>query len=65
MAMVSQVLYQTLSAIVTIVWSAVISVVLLLIIKATVGLRVEQRTENEGLDINEHGESGYNELGAA
>ena len=29
-------------------------------IKATIGLRVSKRIEEEGLDIYEHGESAYN-----
>ncbi|MGM3306204.1 ammonium transporter [Anabaena sp. WFMT] len=29
-------------------------------IDATIGLRVQEETENQGLDINEHGEEGYN-----
>lgn len=34
--------------------------IILKIIAATVGLRVPDQTENQGLDINEHGEEGYN-----
>ena len=30
------------------------------ILKATVGLRVPKRIEEEGLDIYEHGENAYN-----
>ncbi|MFM2064063.1 MAG: hypothetical protein RLZZ507_3734 [Cyanobacteriota bacterium] len=29
-------------------------------IDSTIGLRVKEETENQGLDINEHGEEGYN-----
>jgi Amt family ammonium transporter len=34
--------------------------IILKIIAATVGLRVPDQTENQGLDIHEHGEEGYN-----
>ncbi|MTJ08141.1 ammonium transporter [Anabaena sp. UHCC 0204] len=34
--------------------------IILKIISATVGLRVPEQTENQGLDIHEHGEEGYN-----
>ncbi|WP_318780901.1 ammonium transporter [Dendronalium phyllosphericum] len=34
--------------------------VILKILDATVGLRVKEETEYQGLDINEHGEEGYN-----
>jgi ammonium transporter, Amt family len=34
--------------------------IILKIIDATVGLRVPEQTEDQGLDINEHGEEGYN-----
>lgn len=34
--------------------------IILKIIDATVGLRVKEEAEYQGLDINEHGEEGYN-----
>ena len=34
--------------------------IIIKIIAATVGLRVPDQTEDQGLDINEHGEEGYN-----
>ncbi|MFN6571589.1 ammonium transporter [Dendronalium sp. ChiSLP03b] len=34
--------------------------IILKVIDATVGLRVKEETEYQGLDINEHGEEGYN-----
>lgn len=45
---------------ITIVWSAVATIVIVLIIKKTVGLRVSEEAEAEGLDSAEHGETGYN-----
>ncbi len=41
----------------TVVWSGAISWVLLKVIGATIGLRVEEEVEIEGLDITLHGES--------
>jgi Amt family ammonium transporter len=40
-------------------WSIVATAVLLKVIDATLGLRVSQAGELEGLDINQHGEEGY------
>ncbi|WP_292760258.1 hypothetical protein [Nostoc sp. NOS(2021)] len=34
--------------------------IILKVIDATVGLRVKEEAELQGLDINEHGEEGYN-----
>lgn len=41
-------------------WAFGLGIILFKIIKATIGLRVEKRVEEEGLDIYEHGESAYN-----
>jgi len=40
-------------------WSAVASSIVFFIIKYTVGLKVSEDTEEEGLDIVEHGERAY------
>jgi len=45
-------------------YSAIVTVVLLKVIDATVGLRVSGDEENEGLDTNLHGEEGYHMGGA-
>ncbi|MGE0230237.1 MAG: ammonium transporter [Flavobacteriaceae bacterium] len=45
---------------VAIVWSAVVTVVALLIIKLVMKIRVTQQEEIEGLDISSHGEKAYN-----
>ncbi len=42
------------------VWSLVASYILVKIVKATVGLRVSDDEELEGLDVTAHGETGYN-----
>ncbi len=55
----STIVGQIVATIVTWVFSAVVSYVLLLVIDATMGLRVESNAERQGLDVNEHGEEGY------
>ncbi|QNP28625.1 ammonium transporter [Cylindrospermopsis curvispora] len=42
------------------VMSAVGTYLILKFISATVGLRVQEEAEQQGLDVNEHGEEGYN-----
>ncbi|NQX02543.1 ammonium transporter [bacterium] len=44
---------------VTILWSAVATVVIAVIVRATIGLRVSEEQEYEGLDRSEHGENAY------
>ena len=51
---------QIFATLVSIVFSAVITFVLFKIVNATVGIRVDKRVEEEGLDVYEHGESAYN-----
>lgn len=55
-----QVWAQFLSIIVTVVWSGVLSFIILKIVDATVGLRVEEDEERQGLDLSQHNERGYN-----
>ncbi|HUF60691.1 MAG TPA: ammonium transporter [Verrucomicrobiales bacterium] len=55
----SQVITQFKSIVVTILWSGVVSTVILLVLKVTIGLRVSEQAETEGLDSADHGESGY------
>lgn len=43
-----------------VLWSAIASAVILLILKAIFGLRVDEEGETTGLDISQHGESAYN-----
>jgi Amt family ammonium transporter len=40
--------------------SAVVSFIALMVCKFTVGLRVDEQSEREGLDISSHGERAYN-----
>lgn len=44
---------------VTVVWSGVVSFVLFKLIDMTIGLRVTEEQEREGLDISSHGERAY------
>ena len=55
-----QVGVQLLAAVITVVYTAVISYALARLVDATVGLRVEDGSEELGLDLDQHGESGYN-----
>ncbi len=43
----------------TVVWSAVVSVIAYKVVDLTIGLRVSEEEEREGLDITTHGESAY------
>jgi len=52
----AQVPLQIYGIIATIVWCAVATFVILMIVKAIMGLRVDKAVEIEGLDINLHGE---------
>ena len=56
----SQVWVQTKSVLFTIVYTGVLSFVLLKIVGAIVGLRVSSEQEEEGLDLSLHDERGYN-----
>jgi len=51
---------QLISVIFTIVYSGVLSFIILKVVDATVGLRVSQEDEIAGLDISLHDERGYN-----
>ena len=59
MTTASQLGVQTMSVIVTILWSAAAAFIAIKIAKSTVGLRVDASCEDEGLDTTDHGESGY------
>lgn len=55
----SLLLGQAVAVLVTIVFSLVVTFVLLKILDATIGLRVDHEEEIRGLDLSEHGEEGY------
>ena len=44
----------------TVIWCALVSWFLLKILDMSIGLRVEEEQEAQGLDLTEHGETGYN-----
>ncbi|MBP6897655.1 MAG: ammonium transporter [Pseudacidovorax sp.] len=56
----AQVWIQLKGVLLTIVWSAVVSFIAYKIADLTVGLRVSEEEEREGLDITAHGETAYN-----
>ena len=60
MTISKQVWAQFLSILVTLVWSGVLSFIILKIVDATIGLRVEEDEERMGLDLSQHNERGYN-----
>ncbi|ELY2514129.1 ammonium transporter AmtB [Cronobacter malonaticus] len=55
-----QVLVQLESIAITVVWSAVVAFIAYKAADLTVGLRVSEEQEREGLDVNSHGENAYN-----
>lgn len=55
-----QLVTQSLAALYTIILSGVVSYVLLVLIRMTIGLRVTEAAERQGLDLAEHEESAYN-----
>lgn len=59
-AMGAQVTTQIIAVAVAIAWAAVGTLIAGFAVKATIGLRVDEETEVNGLDISEHGERAYN-----
>ncbi len=55
----AQVWIQAKAVLLTIVWSGVVSIVAYKIVDLTLGLRVPEDEEREGLDISSHGETAY------
>ncbi len=55
----AQVWVQAKAVLTTIVWSGVVSIVAYKIVDLTIGLRVPEEEEREGLDITSHGETAY------
>jgi Amt family ammonium transporter len=55
----AQVWTQAKAVLVTVVWSGVVSLVSFKLVDLTVGLRVSEEEEREGLDISSHGETAY------
>jgi Amt family ammonium transporter len=59
MTIASQVVVQAKGVLVTVVYTAVASYIILKIVDLIVGLRVTEEEETEGLDTAQHGERGY------
>ncbi len=58
--MMSQVIVQAEAVGLTLLWSGIGSAILYKLVDLTIGLRVTQEEEREGLDIADHGERAYN-----
>jgi ammonium transporter, Amt family len=56
----TQLYAQVVTILTAIILSAVVSYIALWICKVTVGLRVDEQSEREGLDVTSHGERAYN-----
>ena len=56
----SQVWIQAKAVLITVVWSGVVAAASFKIVDLTIGLRVTEEEEREGLDISSHGETAYN-----
>lgn len=57
----SLLLVQTYGSLAYIAWAALTTFVILFILKKTIGLRVSEKEEIEGLDVHEHGMAAFNE----
>ena len=55
----AQVVSQIWGIVVAIIWSGVVSLIAYKLVDKTIGLRVSEEEEREGLDITSHGESAY------
>ncbi|MBL4575695.1 MAG: ammonium transporter, partial [Opitutaceae bacterium] len=58
-SMGAQVWAQLISVVVTILWSGIISFIILKVLDVTIGLRVSSEDERGGLDLSSHDEEGY------
>jgi Amt family ammonium transporter len=56
----AQLWIQTHGVLTTIVWATVGTLIAAYVVKLIIGLRVDEETEVDGLDISEHGERAYN-----
>jgi ammonium transporter, Amt family len=55
----AQVIVQAKAVGVTVIWSAVVSLIAFKLVDLVIGLRVTEEEEREGLDISSHGETAY------
>ncbi len=51
---------QVIGVVATLIWSGIVSYILLKVTEALVGLRISPEVESQGLDLRVHGENGYN-----
>ncbi len=58
-AIATQVWIQTKAVLMTVVWSGLVSFLAFKVVDLTIGLRVSEEDEREGLDITSHGETAY------
>jgi Amt family ammonium transporter len=56
----NQLMIQLLGIALIFIWTAVLTWIILKIISYITGLRVDDETESQGLDLMSHGERGYN-----
>jgi Amt family ammonium transporter len=61
MTMASQVGVQATGVLAAALWCGVMTFIILKVLSATIGLRVSEEQEREGLDLAQHGESAYND----
>ena len=59
-SIVSQLWIQAKAVLITVAWSGVVAFIAYKVVDLTVGLRVSEEDEREGLDITSHGETAYN-----
>lgn len=57
--MVAQITSQVWAVVICIIWSGLVSLIAYYLVDKTIGLRVTEEKEREGLDLTEHGESAY------
>ena len=50
---------QALAVVITWLFAAIITFIILKVLDVAMGLRVSQREEIQGLDLSQHGEEGY------
>ena len=54
-----QVVIQATGCLTTVVWSGVVAFIAFKLVDLTIGLRVTEEEEREGLDVSSHGEGAY------
>jgi Amt family ammonium transporter len=58
-SIIDQLMIQGTGVLTTIVWSGTVALIAYKLVDMTIGLRVTEEEEREGLDISSHGESAY------